>query len=212
MKVANFIVEHNLPLAIADHLSPLLRDIFPDSEIAKKYASCRTKSTCIVNHSLAPHFKSLLVNAIISQPFTICIDGSNDTGTEKMNPMTIRYFSNDQGAVVTHFLDMCTTNGECNNNFANNYFTCITAGTAESIFSKMDETLKSNDIPWHNCVGLGVDNTSVNLGKRNSIMTRVLAQNPAVFFMGRPCHIVHNMALKASENLHRYVILFLLQL
>ena len=42
---------------------------------------------------------------------TICIDGSNDTGIEKMNPITIRYFSTDKGDVVTHFLDMCITTG-----------------------------------------------------------------------------------------------------
>ena len=111
MKVANFIVQHNLPLAVADHLSPLLRDIFPDSETARKYASSRTKTTCIVNHSLAPYFQSLVVDAMRSQPFSVCIDGSNDTGIEKMNPMTIRYFSTNQGAIVTHFLDMCITTG-----------------------------------------------------------------------------------------------------
>ena len=104
-------VQHNLPLAIADHLSPLLRDIFSDSETAKGYASTRTKTTCIINGSLAPYFKSTLVSAMKSQPFTICIDGSNDTGLEKMNPMTIRYFNDDHGAVVTHFFDMCITTG-----------------------------------------------------------------------------------------------------
>ena len=40
VKVANFMVEHNVPLAVPDHLSPLFRDIFSDSSIAKKYASC----------------------------------------------------------------------------------------------------------------------------------------------------------------------------
>jgi hypothetical protein len=79
VKVANFVVQHNLPLAVADHLSPLLRDIFPDSEAARKYASTRTKTTCIVNHSLVPHFQSLVVDAMKSQPFTIYIDGSNDS-------------------------------------------------------------------------------------------------------------------------------------
>lgn len=74
------------------------------------------------------------------------------------------------------------------------------AASAETIFSKMDETLRSNDVSWEKCVGIGVDNTSVNLGKRNSIMTRVLQKNPTAFFMGCPCHIVHNIALKATEK------------
>ena len=63
---------------------------------------------------------------------------------------------------------------------------------------KMDDVLQSNHIPWSNCVGAGVENTSVNLGKNNSMRTRVLQQNPSTYFMGYPCHIVHNVALKAS--------------
>ena len=64
----------------------------------------------------------------------------------------------------------------------------------------MDETLQISEIPWANCVGAGVDNTSVNLGKRNSICTRVLQQDPVTYFMGCPCHIVHNISLKASGS------------
>ena len=74
------------------------------------------------------------------------------------------------------------------------------SATAESIFTKMNEVLQSNGIPWANCVGAGVDNTSVNLGRNNSIRTRVLQQNPSTYFMGCPCHIVHNIALKASGS------------
>lgn len=58
VKVANFIVEHNLPFAITDHLSPLIHDIFPDSQIAKRYACARTKTTCMLNLAIAPHFQS----------------------------------------------------------------------------------------------------------------------------------------------------------
>ena len=64
----------------------------------------------------------------------------------------------------------------------------------------MDSVLQTNGISWSNCVGTSVDNTSVNLGKNNSIKTRVLAKNSAIYFMGCPCHVVHNAALKASNN------------
>ena len=82
MKVANLLVQHNVPLAVADHLSPLVRDIFSDSETAQDYASARTKTTCIVNGSLAPHFRSALMNVMKSEPFYIAVDGSNDTSLE----------------------------------------------------------------------------------------------------------------------------------
>ena len=43
--------------------------------------------------------------------------------------------------------------------------------TAEGIFSKMQYAFNKHKISWINCVGLSVDNTSVNIGKRNSIKT-----------------------------------------
>ena len=41
-------------------------------------------------------------------------------------------------------------------------------------------------------VGFGVDNASVNIGKHNSIKTRVLERNTQVYLMGCACHIFHN--------------------
>ena len=60
VKVTNFSVEHNVPLAVSDHLSPLLRDVFTDSNIAKQYSSCRTKTTSMLNLAIVPHFNSKL--------------------------------------------------------------------------------------------------------------------------------------------------------
>ena len=38
MKIANLLVQHNIPLAVTYHLSPLFRDIFPDSDTARGYS------------------------------------------------------------------------------------------------------------------------------------------------------------------------------
>ena len=73
------------------------------------------------------------------------------------------------------------------------------AGTAAKIFEAMDDALKSRDIPWGNCIGLSVDNTSVNMGRHNSIRSRVLQKNSSMYVMGCPCHIVHNTAQKAGN-------------
>ena len=35
----NTLVQHNIPLAVANPVSPLMKDLFPDSDIAKEYAS-----------------------------------------------------------------------------------------------------------------------------------------------------------------------------
>lgn len=104
-------MQHNIPIAVTDHLSPMFRDIFPDSDSAKGYASASTKTTCLINGSLTPYFKSQLVQAMQSQQFSIAVDGSNDSGLNKMNPMTVRIFDINERMVVTRFLDMCLTKG-----------------------------------------------------------------------------------------------------
>ncbi len=76
VKIANGLVQHNIPIAFSDHLSPLLRSAFPDSEFAKSYASASTKTTCIINGALAHHCKSAL--KMKSRPYSLAVDGSND--------------------------------------------------------------------------------------------------------------------------------------
>lgn len=61
VKVTATMVKHNIPLAFAEHLSPLFREIFCDSEIARSYHSGKTKSTCILNGALKPHYQDELV-------------------------------------------------------------------------------------------------------------------------------------------------------
>jgi len=101
-----------------------------------------------------------------------------------MNPMTVKLFD---GNTVKHlFLDMCTTKG-------------TSSGRAETIFNKMDDVFSRLDIPWSNCVALSVDNASVNLGIRNSLKSRISQKNDSIYFLGCPCHIIHNTASKASD-------------
>ena len=164
-------------------LTPLFQDIFSDSNIAARYSSRRTKTMCIVNGVIAPHFKDNLVASMKETPFSACIDGSSDNGVQKMNPLTIRIFDVNRGQVATQFLDMCMAS----------------SSTAGGIFTKMNEVLEAQSIKWDNCVGFGLDNTSVNMGCRNSIKTRIHAKNEGVYIMGCPCHIVHNTAGKATD-------------
>ena len=42
-----------------------------------------TKTTCILNGALVPHFRSSLVEHMMAEPFSLAIDGSNDSGVQK---------------------------------------------------------------------------------------------------------------------------------
>lgn len=83
-----------------------------------------------MNMALHPHFESILVGQMKSEPFALAIDGSNDSDLQKMNPLTVMIFDDSCGCVCTRFLDMCLMSG-------------TDAGTAAKIFEAMDAALQS---------------------------------------------------------------------
>ena len=87
VKFTAFLLEHNLPIAVADHAGPLFRSMFPDSKIAQSYHCARTKATCIVNGALAVECADQVISKARSQPFTLCLDGSNDQESHKLIPL-----------------------------------------------------------------------------------------------------------------------------
>ena len=120
-------------ISLADHLSPLIRDVF-DGDVAKGYAFAKTKTCCILNRAVATEFKGELISAMQKAPYSLSIDGSNENGIQKMNPLTVRIFDEDRKRVETRFLDMCTTYGK-------------NAGKAQVIFDKMNAVLGLHHIP-----------------------------------------------------------------
>ena len=82
------LVQHNIPIALADEMTPLFQGVFSDSEIAKRYASRHTKTACLINGALAPHYQQELVACMKENPYALAIDGSSDNSIEKMNPLT----------------------------------------------------------------------------------------------------------------------------
>ena len=79
-----------------------MRNLFLDSQIVKQYSSARTKCTSMLNLAIAPHFLGklkqngspfvrfnvynnyFLLDALVkemkAEPFSLMVDGSNDTG------------------------------------------------------------------------------------------------------------------------------------
>ena len=82
----------------------------------------------------------------------------------------LRLFDDNKGKASAQLLDM----GAC------------IEGTAEALFNNINSILRENRVDWENCVVIGLDNTAVNVGKKNSIMTQVLAKNKNIFIDGCP--------------------------
>ena len=187
MKASVLLAENNIPLVFADKLNTFLPIIFPDSKIAKEYKMGKTKASCILNESLAPHFLQETVHIMKNDFCSLSTDGSNDTRLEKMNPLTVRLYDSSKSGVDTHVLGMCCTSGQ-------------NSGTAATTFQKIDDVMIKLQLPWKRCVGFSLDNTSANLGIHNSIKSRVMLDNSNCYFMGCPCHIIHKTAHKESDG------------
>ena len=117
--------------------------------------------------------------------FSRATDGSNDAGLEKMKPLTVWIDGVNTSRLVTQFIDMCWTIGS-------------SGDTAKSIFNKIGKVLRKCEITLCNCVGFSVDNTSTNMGIRNSIKSRALEKNDNCCFIGCPIHIHYNTAYGSS--------------
>eukprot|EP00794_Sanderia_malayensis_P010441 gene10441-11534_t len=113
IQVTNFLIQHNLAIATADHLGPLFEQVFPDSKIASKYSSRRTKTTAILNEALAPHCRYFIAKHCKDHPYSVSTDGSNHTGIQKTNQVSIDLSDiNTSKTVSNHFYNMCLTEGE----------------------------------------------------------------------------------------------------
>ena len=81
---------------------------------------------------------------------------------------------------------MCSTSGE-------------DCSKAETLFTTINDAFKSDDLDWDNVVSVGLDNTTINMGSRNSLRTRILAENPQIFIAGCKCHLAHLAAENGAE-------------
>ena len=168
---ANFVAEHNLSFYLADHFTHLTSVMFPDSKIAKSFRSARTKTTCVVTGALYPHFSEPVVTLCQNNPFSILCDEGNDND-DKNFAILVRLWDDQLGRPVTRFLHMPVCN----------------IGTADKLFNAIDSTLDERKIPWCNVVGFESD-TTVMMGKRNSVLSHVKSKQPSVFSQGCVCHL-----------------------
>ena len=181
---ARFVVELNLPFAVADHFNCLVPVMFPDSKIAAEFTCARTKTAALITHALAPVANEPVLTALLTQPFIILCDGGNDNFEKKYFGIMVRFWDEQIRKVATRFLDAPVCN----------------IATGETLFNALASVLETRNIPWKNVIGFASDSASVMVGKRNSVLSRVIIQQPNVFSMGCVCHLA---ALYAATGLKK---------
>ena len=178
----SFLVEHNVPLAVADHAGPIFRKMFPDSAVAKNYGCARTKTSYIVK-TLANDDEETIAKIMKTSPYSIATDGSTDYDDVKMYPIVVRYF--DFNNVVTVLLKLVESRDS----------------TGKGIFDLVDRELSKRGIPWSNCVSFAADNAVVMQGLGKGVAAFLTQQHPHVYLLGCACHLMHIATEQATRKL-----------
>lgn len=93
IRFAAFAAEHNIAFNVMDHLSECIKVSFPDSEIAKKYSSKRTKTTAIVNNVIGSYSFDKTLNVLKTHKFSLIVDESTDHGVIKNLALVVRFYT-----------------------------------------------------------------------------------------------------------------------
>lgn len=88
-------------------ISAIFGQMFPDSEIAKKFSCGATKAAYLICFGLGSYFKEQLINDIRKAPcyvvsFDECLN--KVTQTEQLD-VVVRHWSEREGKVVVHYFD-----------------------------------------------------------------------------------------------------------
>lgn len=179
-----FLLEHNLPLSVADHAAPLFKKMFPDSEIAKKYSCARTKTTAIVKE-MAFDFKNSVIESLKTSPFSISTDGSNSSNA-KLYPIVVNFFNKKVNKVECALLSVPNLVGDA---------------TGVNIAQLLIAELEKSQIPLSNCLALGADNAPVMMGLKAGVAGILKSKNPNIEVIGCTCHLINLAADKGASCL-----------
>ena len=168
---ATFVAKHNLAFLSSDHATKLFSSMFPDSEIAKKFACGRTKTTAIVKQALAPHYTQKVIQNM-SNPFSIMMDESNDK-TDKSCIILVRVLDPEVGDICTRFLDMPDVN----------------VGTAANLFDALKSSLVKHGLDFNSTIAFMSDTTNVMKGARSGVQKLIKNEHPFLYDVGCICHL-----------------------
>lgn len=180
----SFIIEHNLPFNCADHAGALFRQMFPDSQIAKKYGCARTKTAAIVSE-MGINEKNKISEILQNSPFSISTDGSNK-GDAKLYPIVVTVYRKETRQVENSILSVPSLEGDA---------------TGQNIGNLVLATLKSCNISLSNCLALSADNAPVMLGMKNGVAAVLKREMENIIIMGCPCHLINLAAEKGAACL-----------
>lgn len=177
LRIAAFIVEHNIPLSTANHLPQLISAICPDSQIAQEIKCAATKSSGIIKHVLGEYNFLQLIDQLKNKNFSLLVDESTDRGPVKHLALVVRMLEKE--IVSDNFLTLIP----------------ITEASASHLYGEIKKFFSDHKIPMSNIIGFAADGANVMMGQNQSVAKFIKDDVPHIFIMKCSCH---SFALCAS--------------
>jgi uncharacterized protein YktA (UPF0223 family) len=188
MRWALHFLEHNLAFEGAEH-SGVLKEMFPDSKIARNIKCHRNKMSYLINDAWSVGILQTVVADLKSQGsyYSLSVDESNDVlGSRKFLQIVLSYFSINHKRILV--LPLQTVQ--------------IDDGTAETLEKAVISSLCKLDIPLQKCACIMSDGPQVMIGRHNGFHVRMLRHIPHLLSLGTcSLHHVSNAVKGACQAL-----------
>lgn len=180
-----FMAEHHIPFEQADHLTEALKNMFPDSKIAKCMTMKRTKVSYVIQDGMAREEKDDITKICQSNKFSVIIDESTDVSVCQILAIVVRYYDETKTQVVDALLDSIE----------------VQDATGEGLYRSLKKLLEDRKIPMSNIIGFASDNCSTMMGRHSGFQVFLKQDVPSVFILGCICHSFALCANHASTCL-----------
>ena len=94
LMIAMFVLEHDLPISISDHLTELIKRIGEKPEVSQKITCSRTKCTALIKNVIGPSYLDDTISILQKSKFSLMIDETTDKTTAKHLVLVVRYSYN----------------------------------------------------------------------------------------------------------------------
>ena len=176
-----YLVESNQSMRSADILTKLMPRMFPDSTIASKLSSSRSKTTAVIKVNINISTDKFITSGHFS------IDGGKPLS--KTYPILVYGFDPMQENIVWKMLDFGTLHIE-------------DQATGENIFALLSEAVVSNAISWEHCLALNFDNANILPGDKKGGFGRLCSMQPACHLSRCVCHLLNLTAQVGSAEMN----------
>jgi len=190
IRLAMFIVEHNIALRTSDHLVyfvvSLLKTICPESDVIRNISCNRTKATAIVCNVIGEYSSMNLTDRMKNNLFSIMIDESTDHSNTKHLVIVTRMMNNETYEVRDEFAGLVQ----------------VSDGTAQGLYDTIIMFFNKNNINYKkNLVGFASDGANVMFGNHHSVKSLLEHDVPNIFVMKCLCHSLALCASYACEKI-----------